>query len=621
MKFLYFTILIPLISFFILSLFSKYLNKKISTIIGVGSIGIITIITFIINFIFFKNNILIYKESLWQIINIDNFHINFNLYLDMLSLTMLSVTTGIGFLIHIFASWYMKNDEGYSRFFAYTNLFIASMIMLILADNFILMFFGWECVGVCSYLLIGFFYKNTSNGLSAIRAFLITRLGDIFLAIGIFLIFKLFKTINFKEISFLINSSHFYYKPFLLDIITLMLAIGAISKSAQFPFNTWLIDAMAGPTPVSALIHAATMVTAGVYLILRNYVLFSLTNNILLFIGIIGIITLLLSGLSALVQKDIKRILAYSTMSQIGYMFLALGIHSWEASLFHLITHAFFKALLFLSVASIIISTNHEQNIFKMGNMRKYIPFIYYCFLLGSLSLCSFPIISISSFSKGTILYEALINHYFIFVILGFVGTFITSLYITRLIYIVFYGKTNIIPIKNNSWNHNIPLIILSILSSFIGIKLLPLNIYSLFNDVMITHTNQYFILEIISALLSTTGSILFILFWKNRNYLLKFIKINNINFYIIKNFFYNGCYLDLIYKKLFINNFLKILFIIKNDPISQGIDILIKFAQKTEQILLISENGYIRWYISSMCLGIIILLLVIIFSNKYYLL
>ncbi|QJC28766.1 NADH-quinone oxidoreductase subunit L [Enterobacteriaceae endosymbiont of Plateumaris consimilis] len=620
MKFLYFTILIPLISFLILSLFSN-LNKKISTIIGIGSISIIAIITFIINLFFLKNNLLIYKESLWQIIKIDNFHVDLNLYLDMLSLIMLSVTTGVGLLIHIFASWYMRNDEGYSRFFAYTNLFMASMILLILADNFILMFFGWECVGVCSYLLIGFFYKNTLNGFSAIKAFLITRLGDIFLSIGIFLIFKLFKTINFQEISFLITSSNFYYSSFLLNIITLMLTIGAISKSAQFPLNTWLIDAMAGPTPVSALIHAATMVTAGVYLIIRNNILFSLTNNILLFISIIGTITLLISGLSALAQKDIKRILAYSTMSQIGYMFLALGIRSWEASLFHLIAHSFFKALLFLSVASIIISTNHEQNIFKMGNMKKYIPFIYYCFLLGGLSLCSFPIISISSFSKGQILYEALINHHFILVILGFIGTFITSLYITRMIYIIFFGQTNIIPIKNNTFNHNIPLIILIILSSFIGINLLPVGIYSYFHDVIIKHTNKYFILEIISAVISITGFIFFILFWKNRNYLLKFTKINNINFYIIKKFFLHGCYIDLIYKKLFVNNFFKILFLIKNDPISQVINIFIKFAQKTEQCLLIGENGYLRWYISSMCLGVIILLLIIILSNKYYLL
>ncbi|QJC29211.1 NADH-quinone oxidoreductase subunit L [Enterobacteriaceae endosymbiont of Plateumaris rustica] len=620
MKFLYFTILIPLISFFILSLFSN-LNKKISTIIGVGSIGIITIITCIINLFFFNNYLFIYKEFLWQIIKIDNFHVDFNLYLDMLSLIMLSVITGVGLLIHIFASWYMKNDKDYSRFFAYTNLFMASMILLILADNFILMFFGWECVGVCSYLLIGFFYKNTLNGLSAIKAFLITRLGDIFLSIGIFLVFKLFKTINFQEISFLITSSKLHYSSFLLNIITLMLAIGAISKSAQFPLNTWLIDAMAGPTPVSALIHAATMVTAGVYLILRNNILFSLTNNILLFISIIGVITLLLSGLSALAQKDIKRILAYSTMSQIGYMFLALGIHLWEASLFHLIAHAFFKALLFLSVASIIISTNHEQNIFKMGNMKKYIPFIYYSVLLGGLSLCSFPIISIGSFSKGRILYEALINHHFILVTLGLIGTFITSLYTTRMIYIVFHGKTNLIPIRNNTWNHNIPLIILTILSSSISIKLLPIGIYTLFNDVIIKHTNKYFILEIISAGISIAGCIFFILFWKNRNYLLKFTKENNINFYIIKKFFLNGCYLDLIYKKLFVNNFFKLLFLIRNDPISQIIDIFVKFSQKIEQFLLISENGYIRWYISSICLGIIILLLIIILSNKYYLL
>ncbi|QJC31791.1 NADH-quinone oxidoreductase subunit L [Enterobacteriaceae endosymbiont of Donacia tomentosa] len=622
MKCLCFIILIPLISFLILSLFSNYLNKKIILMIGTSSIGIIAVITFILSIIFFKNNYIVYKQHLWTILSIDRLHINFNLYLDMLSIIMLSITTGVGFIIHLFSIWYMKNEEDYSRFFAYTNLFIASMALLILADNFVLMFFGWEGVGVCSYLLIGFFYKKRLNVLSAMKAFLITRFSDIFLAIGIFLIFKIFNTFTFDKISILITSSKEFYQSYYLQIISLMLIVGAIGKSAQFPLNTWLIDAMVGPTPVSALIHAATMVTAGIYLILRNNILFLITNKMLFLVSIIGIITLLLSSCCALVQKNIKRILAYSTMSQIGYMFVALGISSWNAALFHVISHAFFKALLFLCVASIIISCKNEQNIFKMGGIKKYIPFVYYCFLFGSLSLSACPIITMSSFTKEKILYEIFIQKHFILLILAIIGNFFTSLYNTRMIYMVFYGKKNIIPHKNNEFFHNLPLLLLVVLSSYVGIKILPIKrSFLLPNKILLINHAYYTILEITSVIISASGCILYILYKKNINFIKKIQNTYFVKNVFIKNFFLNGCYIDFVYKKLFIENFLKILYIIKDDPISYFIEnIITKTIKKTGQILLISENGYIRWYVSSMYLGIILILLIImILSNKYY--
>ncbi|QJC36646.1 NADH-quinone oxidoreductase subunit L [Enterobacteriaceae endosymbiont of Donacia simplex] len=613
MKFIFLIFLMPLISFLILSLFSNYFNKNQISIIGVSFIGISAFCTLIIGYIFTKNNILLYKQDLWEILKIDNLYINFSLYLDKLSLIMLILTTWIGFFIHIFSIWYMKNKEGYSRFFAYTNLFIANMILLILADNFILMFFGWEGVGVCSYLLIGFFYKKTLNGLSAIKAFLITRFSDIFLIIGIFLIFKIFNTLNFSEISYLITSSYIYYKSYYLKIIAIMLIIGALGKSAQFPLNTWLIDAMVGPTPVSSLIHAATMVTAGIYLILRNDLLFLMNNNILFLTSIIGSITLLSAGWSALIQNNIKRILAYSTMSQIGYMFLALGIHSFHAALFHVVSHAFFKALLFLCTASIITSCNNEQNIFKLGGIKKYLPFIYYCFLFGSISLASFPFITMSSFTKEKILYEILINKQIILFIISIIGSIFTSLYTIRMIYIIFYGKNHILPVNKgkNKITHNFPLIILSIFSSYIGIKFLPIkNSILLPNKILLINNNYNHILEITSIIIFIISFILYIFYFQKNNFNNKYYY----RFSFINNFFLNGCYIDFIYKKVFVDIFKKILLIIKNDPISRFIDLLtIKTINQIGNIILISQNGYIRWYISSIYLGVILIILYLI--------
>lgn len=278
--------------------------------------------------------------------SVGDFNIGFNLVLDGLSLTMLSVVTGVGFLIHMYASRYMRGEEGYSRFFAYTNLFIASMVVLVLADNLLLMYLGWEGVGLCSYLLIGFYYTDPKNGAAAMKAFVVTRVGDVFLAFALFILYNELGTLNFREMVEL-APAHFADGNNMLMWATLMLLGGAVGKSAQLPLQTWLADAMAGPTPVSALIHAATMVTAGVYLIARTHGLFLMTPEVLHLVGIVGAVTLLLAGFAALVQTDIKRVLAYSTMSQIGYMFLALGVQAWDAAIFHLMTHAFFKALLF----------------------------------------------------------------------------------------------------------------------------------------------------------------------------------------------------------------------------------------------------------------------------------
>ena len=325
MNMLALTIIFPLIGFVLLAFSRGRWSENLSATVGIGSIGLAALVTAYAGIDFFNNGRQPFSVPLWTWMSVGDFNIGFNLVLDGLSLTMLGVVTGVGFLIHMFASWYMRGEAGYSRFFAYTNLFIFSMLLLILGDNLLLLYFGWEGVGLCSYLLIGFYYSNRNNGNAALKAFIVTRIGDVFMAIGLFILFQQVGTLNIQEL-LVLAPQKFQVGDFWITLATLMLLGGAVGKSAQLPLQTWLADAMAGPTPVSALIHAATMVTAGVYLIARTHGLFTLAPEILHLVGIVGGVTLVLAGFAALVQTDIKRILAYSTMSQIGYMMLAAGI-------------------------------------------------------------------------------------------------------------------------------------------------------------------------------------------------------------------------------------------------------------------------------------------------------
>lgn len=410
MNLLYLTILLPLLGSVLLAFSRGRWSENVSAIIGAGSVGLAALVALYVGNEFLAQPVLSnggyepYSQQLWTWMSVGTFNIPFTLVLDGLSLTMLGVVTGVGFLIHVYASWYMRGEEGYSRFFAYTNLFIASMVVLVLADNMMLMYLGWEGVGLCSYLLIGFYYTNPDNGKAAMKAFFVTRIGDVFLAIGMFILWNELGTLNFSEMAVLAPQK-FAEGSSTINWATLMLLGGAVGKSAQLPLQTWLADAMAGPTPVSALIHAATMVTAGVYLIARTHVLFLLAPEVLHLVGVVGAVTLVLAGFAALVQTDIKRVLAYSTMSQIGYMFLALGVQAWDAAIFHLMTHAFFKALLFLSAGSVILACHHEQNIFKMGGLRKQIPFIYAVMLIGGSALAALPLFTAGFYSKDAILW------------------------------------------------------------------------------------------------------------------------------------------------------------------------------------------------------------------------
>jgi len=612
MSLLFLTIVFPLLGFLALAFSQGRWSESKAAFIGVGSMGLALAMTVIVILSFYKADTdptapLVFTQSLWTWMSTADFNIAATLLLDGLSLTMIIVVIGVGFLIHLFASWYMRGEEGYSRFFAYTNLFIASMVILVLSDNLLLMYLGWEGVGLCSYLLIGFYYKNPNNGAAAMKAFIVTRIGDVFLAIGLFILFAEFGTLNIAELNKIVSDPAIVTQhASALNWAALMLVGGAFGKSAQLPLQTWLADAMAGPTPVSALIHAATMVTAGVYLIARTHGLFLAAPDVLYFVGVVGAITLLVAGFAALVQTDIKRVLAYSTMSQLGYMFLALGVQAWDAAIFHLMTHAFFKALLFLASGSVIVACHHEQNIFKMGGLYKKIPLVYAAFLVGGSALAALPVITAGFYSKDEILWGAWSSGHFGLVMVGLIGAFLTSVYTFRMICLVFHGqaKTEAHAVKGIS--HDLPLIVLIILSTAIGAFIvLP------FGDVLpasLAGHEGKITLEAISGLVAVVGIVLAITLNLGDRKLINTISQSEVG-RKLSCLWLNGWGFDWLYDKVFVQPYLRIADWLKTDWVDKVVNYLPAAAKLGNRGLVVSENGYLRWYIASIGIGAVIVL------------
>ncbi len=442
---IYLTTLLPLAGFLINGLFGRKIkNEKIIGIIGSAAVGI----SFLIVLGAFIQTLGLPTEErsntveLFSWLNVGGLHIKFAYLVDQLSLTMSLIVTGVGFLIHVYSIGYMHGDKGFWRFFAYLNLFIFAMMNLVLGDNFVVLFLGWEGVGLCSYLLIGFWYdrkfeKGTTSQ-AAKKAFVVNRIGDFGFLLGMFLIYMTFDSLNFKEVfsraaSFPIAESTF-------GLIALFLFIGATGKSAQIPLFVWLPDAMAGPTPVSALIHAATMVTAGVYMVSRASIIFASAPVVMTVVAVTGLLTAIMAASIGLVQNDIKKVLAYSTVSQLGYMFLAAGVGAFSASIFHVMTHAFFKALLFLGAGSVIHGMHDEQNIQKYGGLKKYMPKTYITFFIATLAITGVPGLS-GFFSKDEILWSAYANGGFVFWLIGAITAMLTAFYMFRLVSLTFYGK------------------------------------------------------------------------------------------------------------------------------------------------------------------------------------
>ena len=607
MNLLFLTCLFPFIGFLILAFSAGRLSENRAALVGVGSVGLSALTTLVVGMQFLQQATAgaIYNQTLWQWINTATLKVGLVLHLDGLSLTMLGVVTGVGFLIHLFASWYMRGEEGYSRFFAYTNLFITSMLFLVLADNLMFVYLGWEGVGLCSYLLIGFYYKDRNNIAAAMKAFIVTRVGDVFLAIGLFVLYREFGTLNIADVLALAPQKFASGDP-ILEFATLMLLGGAVGKSAQLPLQTWLADAMAGPTPVSALIHAATMVTAGVYLIARTHGLFLLAPDVLHLVGIVGAITLILSGFAALVQTDIKRILAYSTMSQIGYMFLALGVGAWGGAIFHLMTHAFFKALLFLSAGSVIIACHHEQNIFKMGGLRKSIPLVYAAFLIGGSALAALPFVTAGFFSKDEILFAAYQGGYSGLLLSGLVGAFLTSLYTFRLIFIVFHGESKLQAHPGHGLSHHLPLLVLMLLSTFVGALITP-PLASVFPAINESHDGKLLI-ELLSATIAIAGIALSAFLFLGERKLVSQLANSSIG-KPLSGLWFNAWGFDWLYHHLFVMPYRAIAQLLQRDPLDRMIALCALVVGALNRLSVQMVTGNLRWYAASMSLGALVVL------------
>jgi len=609
---------LPLFSFLILVLFGGKLSRRVAGWIGAGSIGIVAVLTLVvgIHLISALPGLKSYSVIVWHWMHAGNLNADIAFSLDSLSLVFCFVITFVGFLIHVYSIGFMAKDEGFTRFFAYMNLFVSSMLILVLSDNILLMYLGWEGVGVCSYLLIGFWYKEPANGTAARKAFIITRIGDTAMIIGIFILFVSFGTFNIQELMHL-ASAKWAVGSSIAVITAYLLLGGALGKSAQLPLQTWLPDAMAGPSPVSALIHAATMVTAGVYLIARTNILFSLAPIVQGVIAVIGALTLLIAGFSALAQHDLKRILAYSTISQIGYMFLALGVGAYSAAVFHFMMHAFFKALLFLAAGVVILVLNEEHDIFKMGGLRKKMPVVFWTFLTGSASLSALPLVTAGFYSKDAILWFAYSSNSggVVLWLAGIVGAFLTALYSFRMIFITFFGEAKTEPTFRAGKLMTVPLIILAVLSVIGGFIELPASMGSvhLFSD-LVNNTlpgvgikdveNREWLFQIISALIALSGIYLAYRFYFKKPAYMESFKHSRLN-----HFFETGFGFDKVYDTVIVKPAVWLAEIDKKDIFDQLNISIARLTLLGNRLISLTENGKLRWYILSFAIGIALIL------------
>jgi NADH-quinone oxidoreductase subunit L len=468
--------ILPLLGFLIISLRVKKLGHVVTSVIacGVVLISFLIAVHLFLQLLHAPDDHKFFQVSLFEWIHTGNFSADIGFLVDPLSSLMLLIITGVGFLIHVYSIGYMHNDDGFNRFFSYLNLFVFFMLLLVMGSNYLLMFVGWEGVGLCSYLLIGFWFKNKDYTDAANKAFIMNRIGDLGLIIGVVLIFINFGSIDYQTV--FARAGTLTMGNETITLITILLFIGAMGKSAQIPLYTWLPDAMAGPTPVSALIHAATMVTAGIYMVARNNLLYTLSPVSQTLVLVVGLATALFAATIALAQNDIKKVLAYSTVSQLGLMFVALGVGAYGSGIFHMMTHAFFKALLFLGAGSVIHGMGGEQDIRKMGGLGKYLPVTYITFLIGVLAISGIPPFA-GFFSKDEILANAFAINPVAWGV-ALLASLMTAFYMFRLFFLTFSGTSRA---SSETLHHahespvsmTIPLIVLAVLSllgGFVGV-------------------------------------------------------------------------------------------------------------------------------------------------------
>ena len=611
---------LPFLSATLLILFGSRLSRRAVAVLGLGSIGLSALVTALIAVSFVTNPPAgnAYTQVLWTWISVAGFQLQIGLYLDALSLVMVLVVTFVGFLIHIYAAEFMIEDKSYSRYFAYMNLFVASMITLLLGNNLLLLLLGWEGVGLCSYLLIGFWYRDPANGLAARKAFIVTRVGDCVLMVALFLLFTRLGTLQIQDLMQRASLQWPSGSTYAL-VAALLLLGGAVGKSAQIPLQVWLPDAMAGPTPTSALIHAATMVTAGVYLIARTHILFSLAPAAQSAVAVVGAATLLLAGFSALTHHDIKRILAYSTISQIGYMFLALGVGAWQAAMFHFFTHAFFKALLFLGAGVIINAVHDEHSIFKMGGLRKELPVAFWTFLAGGCALAGLPFITAGFFSKDLIIWQAWSaqgGHPALWMA-GMLGAGLTSLYTFRLIFRVFFGPLGTPVTKRPGYAMKVPLIILAALAVVGGYFKEPLLAFlrSALPSTIEAHTGGLTETgsEAIAGLLFLAGLCLAYLFHLKKRSLSDSLVANPIG-RALDQWWFSGWGFDWFYDKAFVQPFIWGANVNKSDFVDAFYTGVGRIAEVSYRWLSSTETGRVRWYATAMAAGSVLFIAVVLF-------
>ncbi|NHN89771.1 NADH-quinone oxidoreductase subunit L [Acetobacter conturbans] len=545
------------------------------------------------------------QVMLWPWIHIAGFSADIAFMLDRISVVMILVVTIVGLLIHIYAVSYMHDDPGIARFFGSMTLFIASMLVLVLASDLLCLFIGWEGVGLCSYLLIGFWYDTPANTAAARKAFYMTRMGDAALLCGLLLLATAAGSLHIGTVLAAVANGQVALSA--VNMAALFILIGALAKSAQIPFQTWLPDAMAGPTPTSALIHAATMVTAGVYLIARLHDLFVMAVPVMALMAVLGALTLLMGACTALVQSDLKRILAWSTISQLGYMFLALGCGAWQAALFHLMTHAFFKALLFLTAGAVIVRTHHEQDIFRLGGLRHAMPGLAAAFITGASALAGVPLVTAGFYSKEMILSGVWAAHFrlthewtlsgHVLWGIGLLGAFLSALYIFRCVFIVFFGKSGTTATGRTSRLMTIPLSCLCVLSLCGGIIEMPmtfppLHLFSALLDPTLppSHADEPGWLVLVGAIVPLAGLGVAWVLWGRPSPIMREIPGQA----AVIRFARTGGGMDVVYDHLFVQPFRFLTWLTRHDILDHAITGTGRLTQAVSTSVLRSRTGFL---------------------------
>lgn len=616
---IYLVPLFPLIGFLLNGIFRNSLSKSLVGIIGCGAI----LASFIISVILFfdvRSGGALPVEPLFQFINVADFKIDFAFQVDQLSSLFLLIITGVGFLIHVYSTSYMHEEDSnhFARYFAYLNLFVFSMLLLVLGANYVIMFIGWEGVGLCSYLLIGYWFKNDSYNYAAKKAFVMNRIGDLGFLLGIFWLLAKLGTANYTDVF----ANVAQLSPTDVTGITVLLFIGAMGKSAQIPLYTWLPDAMAGPTPVSALIHAATMVTAGIYMVARSNVLYSLSEVAENLVAIVGIATALFSATIAIKQNDIKKVLAYSTVSQLGYMFLGLGVGAYTGAVFHVMTHAFFKALLFLGAGSVIHAIHNQQDIRFMGGLKKYLPVTHITFLLGCIAIAGIPPFS-GFFSKDEILAAAYAKNP-VYWVLGVIGAGMTAFYMFRLYATTFLGTFRGTEEQKHHLHESpspvtIPLIILAVLAVVGGFVNVPeifggeqglhhflAPVLTTEHEHAIDHGTEWMLMGV-SVAVAATAIFIAIAKYSKKPELGEPEGLGKV--------LANKWYIDELYNTLIVNPLAYLGVFFKNVIEKSGIDGFVNgvgtFVQYSSRRLRLVQNGRVGTYILLMVFSIVVLFVV----------